>query len=275
MAAVRFATGLLVVLALVALGQVRLRPRRWGWLLVRGLAGGLAVIAYFACIPHVGVGVATLLNHTGPVWSLSFAWLLLGERPRRQPLMALGLTLSGVVLVMGNARSLQLGLWQAVGVFSAITSGLAVTSIRAARQTGRDGLPGESSWTVFGSFTGLGLLATLPAMGGHWVPPTVPEWSLLLFVAVTSIAAQLLMTHALAHVTAVASGIILQLTVVLALAGGVVLFGEPLSPAEIAGSLLTMAGVAWVVHRQPAAARPVAAPGPLVSPPIGIKVTAP
>jgi drug/metabolite transporter (DMT)-like permease len=246
-AAVRFGTGLLVVLALVALGRVRLRPRRWGWLLVRGLAGGLAVIAYFSCIPHVGVGVATLLNHTGPVWSLSFAWLLLGERPRRQSLMALALTLTGVVLVMGNAGSLQLGLWQALGVFSAVTSGLAVTSIRAARQAGRDGLPGESSWSVFGSFTGLGLLATLPAMGGQWVPPTAIEWGLLLFVAFTSIAAQLLMTHALAHVTAVASGIILQLTVVLALAGGVALFGESLSPAEIAGSLLTMAGVAWVV----------------------------
>jgi drug/metabolite transporter (DMT)-like permease len=264
-AAVRFGTGLLVVLGLVALGQVRLRPRRWGWLLARGLAGGLAVIAYFACIPHVGVGVATLLNHTGPVWSLSFAWLLLGERPRRQSLLALVLTLSGVVLVMGNAGSLQLGLWQAVGVFSAIASGLAVTSIRAARQAGSDGLPGESSWSVFGSFTGLGLLATLPAMGGRWVSPTLTQWGLLLFVAGTSIVAQLLMTHALAHVTAVASGILLQMTVVLALAGGVVLFGESLAPAEIAGSLLTMAGVAWtVIGTRPV--RPVANPGPLASP---------
>jgi drug/metabolite transporter (DMT)-like permease len=87
----------------------------------------------------------------------------------------------------------------------------------------------------------------------------------MLFVAATSIAAQLLMTHALAHVTAVASGIILQLTVVLALAGGVVLFGESLSRAELAGSLLTMCGVAWVVigSRPP---RPVAAPGPLATP---------
>ena len=76
------------------------------------------------------------------------------------------------------------------------------------------------------------------------------------------------------NAVAVASGIILQLTVVLALAGGVVLFGESLSPAEIAGSLLTMCGVAWVVigGRPP---RPVAAPGPLATPPIGIKVTAP
>jgi drug/metabolite transporter (DMT)-like permease len=170
--------------------------------------------------------------------------------------------------VVGNAGSLQLGLWQALGVFSAVASGLAVTSIRAARQAGRDGLPGESSWSVFGSFTGLGLLATLPGVtaGGGWVPPTGSEWGLLLFVALTSIAAQLLMTQALAHVTAVASGIILQLTVVLALAGGVLLFGESLSAAEIAGSLLTMCGVAWVVigSRPP---RPVAAPGPLATPP--------
>ena len=111
-------------------------------------------------------------------------------------------------------------------------------------------------------------------MGGHWVPPALTDWGLLLFVAGTSIAAQLLMTQALAHVTAVASGIILQLTVVLALAGGVILFGEALSPAEIAGSLLTMAGVAWVVI---GTARPDRWPHPAPWPPlpIGIKVTAP
>jgi drug/metabolite transporter (DMT)-like permease len=69
----------------------------------------------------------------------------------------------------------------------------------------------------------------------------------LLAAALTSIAAQLAMTRALAHVTAVGSGVVLQLTPVLSLLGGVVLFGEVLSPRALVGALLTMAGVVWMV----------------------------
>jgi drug/metabolite transporter (DMT)-like permease len=268
-ASVRFATGLVVVALVGLFGRVDLRPRRWGWLTSRGIAGGLAVVAYFACIEHVGVGVATLLNHTGPVWSLIFAWVLLGEIPRPRALLALALTMVGVVLVVGRsagwsapgsaggAAGWHIGWWDAVGVFSAVTTGIAVTSIRAVRRPRSDGQAIEGSWTVFFSFTALGLASTLPWVLGRWVAPTAREWAVLLAAALTSIAAQLAMTAALAHVTAVASGIILQLTVVLSLLGGMVLFDEALGPQAALGALLTMAGVVWMVL----AAAPAAVPG--------------
>lgn len=248
-ASVRFAAGLVVVALVGLIGRVDLRPRRWGWLTSRGVAGGLAVVAYFACIEHVGVAVATLLNHTGPVWSLVFAWLLLGELPRPRALLALGLTMAGVMLVVSRplGAGIGIGLWEAVGVFSAVTTGIAVTSIRAVRRPRGDGLPSEGSWTVFFSFTALGLCSSLPWVLGRWVAPTAGEWLILLASAATSIAAQLAMTAALAHVTAVASGIVLQLTVVLSMLGGILLFGEGLSPRAAVGALLTMAGVIWMV----------------------------
>jgi drug/metabolite transporter (DMT)-like permease len=248
-AAVRFATGLVVVGLAGLVGGVDLRPRRWGWLASRGIAGGLAVVAYFACIQHVGVGVATLLNHTGPVWSLIFAWLLLREAPRPRALLALALTTVGVALVVARpgGSGWRIGWWEAVGVFSAITTGIAVTSIRAVRRPRGDGGPIEGTWTVFFSFTALGLGSTLPWVVGQWVAPSAREWAILLAAAILSIAAQLAMTGALAHVTAVASGIVLQLTVVLSLAGGLLLFGETLSPHAAIGALLTMAGVVWMI----------------------------
>jgi drug/metabolite transporter (DMT)-like permease len=254
-ASVRFAAGLVVVALVGVVGQVDLRPRRWGWLTSRGIAGGLAVVAYFACIEHIGVGVATLLNHTGPVWSLIFAWILLGESPRPRALFALALTMVGVVLVVGRGAGAvptgsghwQLGWWEAVGIFSAITTGIAITSIRAVRRPRADGQAIEGSWTVFFSFTALGLGSTLPWVLGRWVAPTPREWLILLAAALTSIAAQLAMTRALAHVTAVGSGVVLQLTPVLTLLGGVVLFGEVLSWRALVGAFLTMAGVVWMV----------------------------
>jgi drug/metabolite transporter (DMT)-like permease len=257
-ASVRFATGLVVVALVGVFGRVDLRPRRWGWLTSRGIAGGLAVVAYFACIEHVGVGVATLLNQTGPVWSLLFAWILLGESPRPRALFALALTAVGVVLVVGRGAAVagasatgsghwQVGWWEAVGIFSAITTGIAITSIRAVRRPRADGQAIEGSWTVFFSFTALGLGSTLPWVVGRWVAPTPREWLILLAAALTSIAAQLAMTRALAHVTAVGSGVVLQLTPVLTLLGGVVLFGEVLSWRALVGAFLTMAGVVWMV----------------------------
>jgi len=157
-ALVRFATGAIVTALAFALFRVELRPRRWGWLVSRGLFGGAAVLLYFSCIEKIGVGIATLLNYTAPVWSLMFAWFFLRERPRRHAFVALTLTLVGVALVTsGRAHRWHLGTWEIVGVLSAVLSGMAITSIRATRMQNSDGTPSENSWTVFASFTTFGL----------------------------------------------------------------------------------------------------------------------
>jgi drug/metabolite transporter (DMT)-like permease len=81
---------------------------------------------------------------------------------------------------------------------------------------------------------------------GHWVSPSRADWALLLLVAGLSVGAQLTMTEALEHLTGATMGIIQQLAVVVALAGGIVL-GERLTPWSLLGSVLTLAGVAWIV----------------------------
>jgi drug/metabolite transporter (DMT)-like permease len=261
-AMVRFAVGIAVVLGAMALGRAHIRPRRWGWLFLRGLFGGLAVYFYFSCIEHVGVGLATLLNYTAPVWSLLLGWWWLGERPRRSAAFALLLTLLGVACVVSDSlHGVRNGGWALAGVFSAFASGVAVTSIRAVRRRGVAG-GSESSWTVFASFTGFGLLTTLPGVFGplgRWVTPTVEDWALLGAVALLSVAAQLLMTRALEHVTAATMGIIHQLAVVVALLSGVLFLGERLSGWALLGTVLTVSGVVWTVltsARSPTAAPP-------------------
>jgi drug/metabolite transporter (DMT)-like permease len=251
-ALVRFVIGVVVVLGAWLIFRVELRPRRWGWLFARGLFGGVAVLCYFACIEHLGAGRATLLNYTSPVWSLLFSWILLKERPRRHAFPALLLTLVGVVLIVGSGRtSWRVSGWDLVAVLSAVLSGMAVTSIRATRRRSEDGTPVESSWSVFASFTLLGMLATLPPVVpplGHWVAPSAHEWLLLFCVGMTSVGAQLVMTRALKHVTATAMGIILQLTVVLTVLGGILFFDETMSMRSAIGSMITVAGVLWVVY---------------------------
>lgn len=250
-ALVRFAIGTGVVLGFLAIFRADLTPRRWGWVISRGIFGGTAVLLYFLCIEKIGVGIATLLNYTSPVWSMTFAWLLLRERPRQDAFVALGLTLVGVALVTsGRAGEWRLGTWELVGACSAVMSGMAITSIRATRRQTAAGPPNESSWTVFASFTVLGLLTTLPAVFppfGAWVVPTTHEWLLLIVCGILSVGAQLLMTSAFGLLTAVGMGIIQQATVVLTMVGGLFFFGEPITPRGAVGSIITIAGVLWSV----------------------------
>jgi drug/metabolite transporter (DMT)-like permease len=253
-ALVRFSIGVAAVVGAWAIFRVELRPHRWRWLIARGLFGGTSVLLYFTCIEHLGVGRATLLNFTSPVWSLLFSWALLKERPRKHAVPALVLTLIGVVLIVGSGGGgWRVSGWDLVAELSAVAAGMAVTSIRAARRLGDDGTAAESHWSVFASFTLLGVLATLPPVVppfGKWVVPSAREWLLLLSVGVTGVWAQLIMTRALQHVTATAMGIILQVTVVLTVLGGILFFGETLTLRSAIGSAITMAGVLWVVYSE-------------------------
>jgi drug/metabolite transporter (DMT)-like permease len=267
-ALVRFLAGVLATVVAVAAGRARLAPRRWRWLLLRGLFGGSAVVAYFASIRAVPVGLATLLNQTQPVYALLFSWALLGERPRRSALGALVLTLAGVAVIV-EFPALSLGLGSragaaldlrgvALGVFSAVASGVAVTSVRAARRP--DPLvPPESAWTVFFSFTFLGALVTLqwvlPPIG-TWMAPAPREWALLAVVAASSVTAQLVMTEALGHLTATRGGVIAQITVPMTVVLGMVLLGDSLSASFVAGAARTFAGVGLAVVASPSRRAP-------------------
>lgn len=251
-ALIRFAAGVVAVAAGWAAGAVHIRPRRRGWLFARGLFGGTAVLAYFACIERVPVGEATLLNQTQPIYTLLFAWWLLGERPPGVALVALPLTLAGVALIVGVRviTDFHGSTGEVLGVLSAVASGVAVTSVRAARRHLADGPPAETAWSVFASFTTLGLLVTLPSVLppiGHWIAPTAGEWALLLGVGAASVAAQVVMTEALQHLGGATAGIISQLTVVLTIGAGAAFLGEPLTASFVGGAALTLAGVALAV----------------------------
>jgi len=248
---VRFVAGVVVVALAVALGRAQLRPRRWDWLLLRGLFGGLSVVSYFAAIRLTPVGVATLLNQTQPVFTMLFSWMLLTERPRRGLLGALVLTVAGVSIIVG-VRQLALHAWRGelLGIASAVGSGIAVTSIRASRRPLPGGPPPETAWSVFLSFSALGALVSAPlalAPGAGWLVPHGPEWGLLALVAAASVGAQLVMTEAIGHLTGVQSGIISQLTVPITVAFGIVFLGEELTPSFLLGAGLILAGVAFTV----------------------------
>lgn len=243
-AMVRFLIGLAPILLIPAIRRQSFTVQRWDLLFYRGFFGGTAVLLYFLAIEHIPVGVATLLNYTAPIFSGVFAAIFIGERVRPAVLIPLTISFTGIVLVVRShatgGEMLGFGRWELAGLCSAMLSGVAVTAIRLARRT-------ESSWSIFASFSIFGLLATAPFGMQNWIDPNGVEWTMLAFVGLFSISAQLLMTSALRWVETLSAGVISQLAVVVSMILGAVWLGEHLLPMTLIGSALTIIGVVAVM----------------------------
>jgi drug/metabolite transporter (DMT)-like permease len=236
---VRFAIG--IGACVVAATRLRLRAHNWRGLFWRGAFGGAAVLCYFLAIEHLTVGMATLLNYTAPVFTALWAWLFLGERIGLGTLGALTVTTTGVaVVIVANAPpgAVALGRWQLVGIVSAVLSGAAVATIREVRKT-------DGAWEIFCAFCIAGALFTGVPASHHLVTPTAVEWVMLVGVGLTSVVAQLMMTHALRDLPAATAGVLFQLTPVSALVLGRIFYGERPVALAIAGSAVTLGGVVW------------------------------
>ncbi|HSM52206.1 MAG TPA: DMT family transporter [Thermoanaerobaculia bacterium] len=240
----RFALMLLPLALAPSLLRRALAFDRVDLLLYRGIFGGTAVLLFFLAIEHVPVGLATLLNHSSPVWAALFAALFLGERLTWRRLVPLGVALTGLALVVSShleaGGGARLGIWAVAGLASAVLSGAAVTAIRAARRT-------ESSWSVYASFSLFGLLATAPVGVWQWRTPSPRAWAFVAVVGASSVVAQLLMTHAYRWVDNLRAGVFAPIVPIVALLLGVVFLGERVTPLSLFGTALALAGVVATV----------------------------
>jgi drug/metabolite transporter (DMT)-like permease len=262
-AAVRFGLGLVVTLGLWGTGLATIRVPRshLGLLILRGAFGGIAVVCFFTAIAHGSVGTATLLNFTSPAFTALFAWIFLRERVSPWLAVAFLVAGAGVALVWRGSHSGPLSLfgWQSLGLVSAVLAGGAITAIRGLRR-----YEAVTSWTVFLFFNAIGLLCAGPVAALAWRWPTPREWGFLVGLTACSVAGQILFTEALAYLTAAASGIIQQLTVVTAFALGALFLHEAVGGLQLAGAALTMVGVVAAARfGQP---RPAGAGGDATSP---------
>jgi drug/metabolite transporter (DMT)-like permease len=244
-AMIRFAFGLLPPLLVTRYRNAALTFQRRDLLLLRGFFGGVAVLCYFIAIAHISVGVATLLNYTSPIFSGIFSMLFLHERISPKVLIPMPVALCGVFLVVhAHAHPgdiLGFGRWELVGLFSAISSGVAVTAMRAARR-------GENSWAVYTSFCLLGVITTAPLGIYSWKTPTAHEWLSLIATSLLAIGAQLLLTFSLRWVDAMTVGVISQLAVIMSMALGAIFLNEAITAMAAAGAAFTIGGVVGVVY---------------------------
>lgn len=235
----RFAVGLLPVLAAFAM-QRRLPSFRHPRLLAaRGLFGGVSVAFYFLSIERLPIGPATLLNNTYPAWAtLGAAWLL---RERLRPRAGLGLLLAmgGAAVVVSDALALQrwgMGVGVAAGLISAVLAGGALTSIRALRAD-------TDSLTVLFSFTVVGIVLSAPLAALDWRPLGGEVLWASVGVGLLSVVGQFLLSYGYKFVPVSVGSTTGLLTTVFSWALGALLLGEGITLQALVGAAICAAGV--------------------------------
>ena len=203
---------------------------------------------------HLSISEGSLLAYTMPIWTMIFAWPVLGQRPSLRGAAAVILGSAGILVLFSGqlaAGAFALGPDKTLGVALALAAAIlfALGSVLnaplplkpiplAAWQVGLGCLP----------MIVLGLLFEHPDLGAL----TAPGWSVLIYMIIGPMGLCYLTWFAalerLPPTTATMGTLGVPIIGVIA---GAVTLGEPLGLREVLAAALTLAGVALALRRTP------------------------
>lgn len=229
-------------LTTLVIGYLALRRRRihpWGrhkpLLLARGAFGTAALLLYFYTLQTMPLASAVTVQHLSPIFTILLAGPLLAEPPRPVQGLYFLIAFAGVVLVKGFDPRVTL-LELSLGIAAAALSATAYTLVRKLKAT-------DHPLVVVFYFP----LVTVPLVGPYtalnWVSPTAVEWAALLFVGLSTTAAQIGLTVAYQRDRAANISSLNYLGVPLALGLGWALFNETIPGLGLLGVGLIVGGV--------------------------------
>jgi drug/metabolite transporter (DMT)-like permease len=205
------------------------------WLIVRGIAGILALWLYFSSIQKMPLASAVAIQYTSPVFTAMFATFLLSEKMSLWKWVFFALSMVGVFLIKGFDSKIPLT-YAAIGLASAMCSGIAYNAVRKLNQS-------EHPLVIILYFP----LVALPISGLysalHWVEPKGWDWFLVLLMGVCTQAGQYCMTRAI-QLEKLEQVTFLNYTgILLALGLGFVFYGEIFEWISLLGMAFVSAGI--------------------------------
>lgn len=223
-------------------GRLRvLRSRLLGLELGLGVVYGVMSLAYFESLAWLSAGVAALLLFTYPVQVTVVSAVALDEPVTVPKLLSLAAALCGVALVVSGGR-VEAGL---AGVVLVGVASLAYTTYSTAtRAVVADVDPLVHAAYVFVGVTGT-VIAYGALTGTLGLPGTMEGWTLTAGITVVgTLLPMVLFTEGLVRVPASRASVVSTSEPLTTVGLGVVLLGEPLTPAVAGGAVLVLSGVA-------------------------------
>lgn len=241
----RGAIGMLILFALYS-GKGGFSPKRMfvnRLVVMRGLVGGLTIIAFYITITELGASRAIVINLTYPMFGTVIAAIWLKEKVRRATWGWLAISLVGLVIFLSDANMrLTPSFYDLVGIVGAFGAGWVVVIIRKLRNQ-------EHPTTIYGSQAMCSLLLGLPFVGDTVSLP-LAGWGLLAAGAVIVTFSQLIMTSAYQRLS-IAQGTSLQMTLpIFTAVGAFFFFGETFEMHELVGAVVTLIAIWRVAARR-------------------------
>ena len=212
-------------------------------LLLAGLAFAGDLAFWHASIRLTSVANSTLLANLASIFVTLAAWLFLKQRPSALFLAGLASALGGVTLLVHSSveSPSHALLGDALGVVTAVFYAGYLLGVKRLRDRACGTL---LIMAVTSTITTLALLPVALVSGERILPHSGSGWLDLVGLALVSHAAgQGLIAYALAHLPAPFSSVSLLLQPVMAALFAWVLLAEPLSPLQIAGGAVVLAGI--------------------------------
>tara|TARA_B110000046_G_C13000224_1_gene401857 strand:- start:1285 stop:2184 length:900 start_codon:yes stop_codon:yes gene_type:complete len=212
------------------------------WLIIRGVAGTIALTLFFMTIQNLPFAIAAVIQYLAPIFTMLFTFLILGERIYKTQWLFVLLAFLGVCLISLQNYALEyVGVkfepyWIGLGMLSASISGIAYTAIVKLKET-------DAPISIVLYFPMISIPVMTLLCFFKFVMPSGIEWLLLLVIGLFTQFAQVLLTKAL-HLGSSSVIIPFQyLGIIYALLVGYLVFDERLNLFVNIGVFLILTGI--------------------------------
>ncbi len=243
----RVALAFLIILIILLISgnmdKIKLKDRKI-YLMLFSILQVATMLTYFVSVLNASVSVAVLLLYTAPVYVTVFSPLLLKENPARKELMALALSIVGIIIIVDPEK---LDFSYSVGIAAGILSGISYAfEILTSKYIGQS----YTGYTqAFWSFA-IALLILLPV---GIVPPGIASENiiyLILLAIFPTILSVSLYFNGLKKVKASSASILALIEPVSAVILAALILGERITIPVLLGGALILAGAAIVIRER-------------------------
>jgi drug/metabolite transporter (DMT)-like permease len=220
--------------------------------IVAGAFMAIDLVLWHHSIDNVGAGLATVLANIQVVLVPLVAWMVLSERPSNRVLIALPVTLLGVVLISGVLEHGAYGSNPRAGAAYGVGAGVSYVGVLLLlRRAGAD------LRRPAGPLFEMTLTAALAAgvIGAIWgdarfIPQFPGAWWLITLALSSQVMGWMLITISLPRLPAALTSLLLMIQPIGSLILGALIFGESPSALQLIGVLVVLGAVVFATRRK-------------------------
>lgn len=233
---------IVIVPLLLRLGRTGLHSQYYPLLLLRGLLGIVAILAWYYSLVHVPLTEATTLSFTGVMFTSIAAILFLNERVRLRRWVAIVCGFIGAVVILrpgaGGFDPVLL-----LVVFSTVFWAVSITIMKFLTRT--DSITSVVAWNAI-----LLTLLSFPFALYYWQWPVGEQWLWLIAIGVIGVIGNLCMVRALSLADTSAVMTIDFLRLIWGAMIGYYYFGDQMVASTWIGGILIVSSGAYIILRE-------------------------